>query len=79
MRAITAYGKVRYQLKSPYRDGTTHVIFELLDFIARLAVLMPKPIVNISSDKNDWRHHRLVRRRVDLDSRLSDTDLLLKG
>jgi hypothetical protein len=29
--AITTYGKVRYQLKTPYRDGTTHVIFEPLD------------------------------------------------
>jgi hypothetical protein len=28
---------VRYQLKMPYLDGTTHVIFEPLDFIARLA------------------------------------------
>ncbi len=24
--AMTTYGKVRYQLKTPYRDGTTHVI-----------------------------------------------------
>ena len=28
-------GKVRYELKTPYRDGTTHVIFEPMDFIAR--------------------------------------------
>jgi hypothetical protein len=27
-------------LKTPYRDGTTHVIFEPLDFIARLATLV---------------------------------------
>ena len=46
--AITAYGKVRYQLKTPYRDGTTHVIFEPLDFIARLAALVPKPRVNLT-------------------------------
>jgi hypothetical protein len=31
---MTTYGKVRYQLKTPYRDGTTHVIFERLDVIA---------------------------------------------
>lgn len=31
------------QLKTPYRDGTSHVIFEPLDFIARLAALVPKP------------------------------------
>ena len=35
--SLTPNGNVRYQLKTPYRDGTTHVIFEPLDFIARLA------------------------------------------
>ncbi len=46
--ALTANGNVRYQLKTPYRDGTTHVIFEPLDFIARLAALVPKPRVNLT-------------------------------
>ncbi len=41
-------GHVRYELKTPYRDGTTHVIFEPLDFIARLAALVPKPRVNLT-------------------------------
>ena len=45
--SLTANGNVRYQLKTPYRDGTTHVIFEPLDFIARLAALVPKPRVNL--------------------------------
>jgi len=40
--------RIRYQLKTPYRDGTTHVIFEPLDFIARLAALVPKPRVNLT-------------------------------
>ncbi|GHK39167.1 hypothetical protein ECZU06_62920 [Escherichia coli] len=39
---------MRYQLKTPYRDGTTHVIFEPLDFIARLAAPVPKPRVNLT-------------------------------
>jgi hypothetical protein len=26
--SLTPNGNVRYQLKTPYRDGTTHVIFE---------------------------------------------------
>lgn len=39
---------MRYQLKTPYRDGITHVIFEPLDFIARLAALVPKPRVNLT-------------------------------
>jgi ribosomal protein S27E len=41
-------GKVVYTLKTPYRDGTTQVAFEPVDFIARLAALVPKPRVNLT-------------------------------
>jgi hypothetical protein len=59
--SITPAGNVRYQLKTPYREslphersecfghGTTHVIFEPMDFLARLAALVPKPRVNPGS------------------------------
>ncbi len=40
---------MRYRLKTPYRDGTMYVIFEPLDFMARLAALVPKPRVIVSS------------------------------
>ena len=46
--SLTSNGYVRTQLKTPYRDGTTHVLFEPLDFIARLAALVPKPRVNLT-------------------------------
>ena len=46
--SLTKNGNVRYQLKTPYRDGTTHVIFEPLDFMAKLAALVPKPRVNLT-------------------------------
>jgi len=46
--SLTQQGNIRYQLKTPYKDGTTHVIFEPLDFIARLAALVPKPRVNLT-------------------------------
>jgi hypothetical protein len=26
--ALTASGQVRYTLKTPYRDGTTHIVLE---------------------------------------------------
>jgi hypothetical protein len=39
---------VRYTLKTPYRDGTTHRVFEPLDFIARLAALVPRPRVHLT-------------------------------
>lgn len=45
---LTESGKIKYELKTPYRNGTTHVIFEPLDFIARLAALVPKPRVNLT-------------------------------
>ena len=46
--SLTSTGKIRYELKTPYRNGTTHVIFEPIDFIARLAALVPKPRVNLT-------------------------------
>jgi hypothetical protein len=44
----TADGRIRYSLKTPYRDGTTHVVFEPLDFLSRLAALVPSPGVNLT-------------------------------
>ena len=46
--SLTNHGMVRYQLKTPYRDGTTHALFEPLDFISKLAALVPKPRVNLT-------------------------------
>lgn len=46
--SLTAQGNVRYRLKTPCRDGTTEVVFEPLDFMARLAALVPTPRVNLA-------------------------------
>ena len=35
-------------MKTPWRNGTTHVIFEPLDFVARLVALVPKPRINLT-------------------------------
>ena len=37
--SLTPHANVRCQLKTPYRDGTAHVIFEPLGFMASLAAL----------------------------------------
>ncbi len=37
--SLTRNGHIRYELKTPYANGTTHVLFEPLDFISRLAAL----------------------------------------
>ncbi len=46
--SLTQSGHVRYALKTPYRDGTTHVIFEPEGFIAHLAALVPKPRAHLT-------------------------------
>ena len=37
--SISPQGRVRYQLKTPWKNGSTHVEFEPIDFIAKLAAL----------------------------------------
>jgi hypothetical protein len=46
--ALTASGQVRYTLKTPYRDGTTHIVLEPLDLMARLAALVPPPRIHLT-------------------------------
>lgn len=41
-------GHIVYQLKNPFRDGTTHILFSPADFIARLAALVPRPRINLT-------------------------------
>jgi len=58
--SLTAQGEIRYALKTPYRDGTTHVVFEPADFILRLAALVPSPRVNLTRFHGVFApHHRL--------------------
>ena len=46
--SLSSTGKVVYSLQTPYRDGTTQVAFEPVDFVARLAALILKPRVNLT-------------------------------
>ena len=41
-------GQIIYRFKQPFRDGTTHVVLDPLDFIARLAALVPRPRLNLT-------------------------------
>jgi hypothetical protein len=38
---------VAVKLKGAWRDGTTHLIFESLEFLAKLAALTPRPEINL--------------------------------
>jgi hypothetical protein len=58
---LTAQGQVRYRLKTPYRDGTTHIVLEPLDFIARLAALVPPARVHLTRFHGVFAAHAALR------------------
>ena len=37
----------RVELKTPYRDGTTHIVMAPLEFLQRLAALVPRPRLHL--------------------------------
>jgi hypothetical protein len=61
---LTAQGQVRYRLKTPYRDGTTHVVLEPLDFLARLAALVPPPRVHLTRYHGVFAPHAGLRAAI---------------
>lgn len=42
-----AKGQVVLKLKSPYRDGTTHIVMHPQEFMQRLAALVPRPRLHL--------------------------------
>jgi len=55
---------VRYQLKTPYRDGTTHIVLDPLDLIARLAALVPPPRMHLTRSHGVFAPHSKLRAAV---------------
>ena len=42
-----AAGQVMLKLKTPWRDGTTHLVMSPLEFMQRLAALVPRPRLHL--------------------------------
>ena len=61
---LTPQGHIRYTLTAPYRDGTTHVIFEPLDFLTRLASLVPSPRVNLTRFQGVFAANHRLRAQI---------------
>ena len=40
-------GRVFVELKTAWRDGTSHFLFEPIEFLEKLAALIPRPVVNL--------------------------------
>ena len=62
--ALTSSGHVRYTLKTPYRDGTTHIVLEPLDLMARLAALVPPPRMHLTRFHGVFAPHSKLRAAV---------------
>ena len=62
--ALTASGQVRYTLKTPYRDGTTRIVLEPLDLMARLAALVPPPRMHQTRFHGVFAPHSKLRAAV---------------
>jgi len=44
---INAAGQVELKLKTPWRDGTTHLVMSPMEFMQRLAALVPRPRLHL--------------------------------
>ena len=62
--ALTSSGQVRYTLKTAYRDGTTHIVLEPLDLLARLAALVPPPRMHLTRFHGVFAPHSKLRSAV---------------
>jgi hypothetical protein len=62
--ALTSSGQVRYQLKTAYRDGTTHIVLDPLDLMARLAALVPPPRMHLTRFHGVFAPHSKLRAAV---------------
>lgn len=62
--ALTPSGHVRYTPKTPCRDGTTQIVLEPLDFIARLAARVPSPRIHLTRYHGVFAPHSKLRAAV---------------
>lgn len=62
-------GRIQLTFKTPWSDGTSHMVFEPLEFIARLTALIPRPHKNlvvyhgVLAARSAWRRRVVVFRR----------------
>jgi Putative transposase len=71
---VTGNGQVVLQLRHQWIDGTTHLEFDALEFLGRLAVLVPRPRINlilyhgVLGPRAAWRSE-VVRRKTSEEGR----------
>ena len=61
---IAGNGNLIYALKTPYDNGTTHVVLSPMEFIGRLAALVPRPRVNLTRFHGVFSPNSKLREKV---------------
>jgi len=59
-----ADGRIVVKLKSPWRDGTSHIVLTPLDFLARLVALIPPPRKNQIRYFGIWAPNAKLRKKA---------------
>ena len=62
--SVNNRGQVVYRLKHPFRNGTTHVVLDPMDFIARLVALVPRPRAHLTRYHGVFAPNFKHRRRI---------------
>jgi hypothetical protein len=60
----TFEGNVLYKLKTPFPNGTTHVLFSPIEFIEKLVALVPKPRANLIRYHGVLAPHAAIREKI---------------
>ena len=61
---MNARRQVIYKLRTPYSNGTTHLVFDPVDFISKLAALVPPPKQHLVRYFGVFAPHYLDRKQV---------------
>lgn len=67
--SILPPGRVRHERKTPWRNGTAHVAFEPIDFIARLAARVPPPRAQVTRSHGIFAPNAKLRAKLMLAGR----------
>lgn len=57
-------GQIQYALKNPFRNGTTHILFSPLDFLSKLAALVPRPRHHLVRYHGVFAPNARIRKRI---------------
>jgi len=71
--SLTPDGKVAYDLRHPWRDGTTALLFEPMELIGRLAALVPYPRAHLIHFHGPLANHAAWRPEI-VPRSLAETD-----